>query len=252
MQNKGRLQPGLIIGLRNLRDEQPLRSTSDKLVIGPTATWLDLQQWSELTLPELHQIIVRFGSPQIRYVGTIVGNVANASSIADSLPFLHVMGATVQLTGVNGSREVDINNFYLGYKNLDMGPEEMIRGLRVPLPAADQMLKLYKISKRRDMDIATFTAAILVAVDDGVINSARIACGGVGTTVLRLPETEEFLIGNKMTVKLMRQAGEIARDEIQPVSDVRGTQSYRRQLAENILVKFYHDVRPQLADSLCV
>ena len=103
------------------------------------------------------------------------------------------------------------------------------------------MLGLYNISKRQALDISTFTAAIRLGMHDDTIQTARIAYGGVGPVVLRLSRTETFLIGQKLTETTMRHAGRLAREEIVPISDVRGSSDYRRQLAENILLKFYFE-----------
>jgi len=86
-----------------------------------------------------------------------------------------------------------------------------------------------------------FTAAIRLRTSDGHINSATIAYGGVAPTVVRLPRTESFLAGKPIALGTFEEAGRIARGEVAPISDVRGSAEYRAQLAENILPKFYYD-----------
>jgi xanthine dehydrogenase small subunit len=100
---------------------------------------------------------------------------------------------------------------------------------------------LYKVSKRSHLDISSFTAAMLMRRTDGRIDSIRIAYGGVGPVVLRLPKTEEFLAGKPVKLETFAEAGEIARTEITPISDVRGSREFRLQLAENVLQRFYYD-----------
>lgn len=195
---------------------------------------------------EFARILSIFGAPQIRHVGTIGGNIANASPIADSLPLLFVMDATLTLASAGGRREVNINKFYRGYKQLDLNPGELIAEIRVPLPADDDLLRLYKVSRRRDLDISTFTAAIRLRLSGDEITDARIAYGGVGPVVLRAPRTEEFLAGQPFTLETMQAAGAIAVEEITPITDVRGAADYRRQLARNVLLKFYHQHQGEL------
>ena len=237
--NKGRMNPTDFLSLSGMGDERKLEVDQNTLIVGAGCTWRQIEEWSRDALPELHQIIVRFGSPQIRNLSTLMGNIANASPIADSLPLLHVMEAELEVESSRGARRVNINDFYLGYKQLDLAPDEIIRRLHMPLPAENDVLRLYKISKRNDLDISTFTAAIRLTIEEETIQVARLAYGGVGPVVLRLPKTEAHLTGQPLTEDRMRAAGKIARGEITPISDVRGSDNYRFQLAENVLLKFY-------------
>ena len=102
-------------------------------------------------------------------------------------------------------------------------------------------MKLYKISKRKEMDVSTFRAGIRIKRRGERIESAAIAYCGVGPTVLRLPRTEAFLAGRPFSEETFREAGALARAEVEPITDVRGSRAFRLQLAENILVKFYHE-----------
>jgi xanthine dehydrogenase small subunit len=103
------------------------------------------------------------------------------------------------------------------------------------------VLKLYKVSRRRDLDISAFTAAIRLRTIDSRVDSATIAYGGVAPTVVRMPKTEAFLQGKPLTVETFAEAGRVARGEVNPITDVRGSRDYRLQLAENILCKFYYE-----------
>ena len=197
--------------------------------------------------PEFARILAIFGAPQIRHVGTIGGNIANASPIADSLPFLYVTEATLILASAAGRREVNINNFYHGYKQLDLKLSELIAEVRIPLPPPDETLRLYKVSRRRDLDISTFTAAIRLRLGGEIIETAAIAVGGVGPTVLRARKTEQYLAGQPFTEETMQAAGDLAAGEVTPITDVRGAADYRSQLTRNVLLKFYHQSQPNLA-----
>jgi xanthine dehydrogenase small subunit len=213
----------------------------ETLVAGARATWTEIEEACRDTVPEFHSIVSIFGSPQIRHVGTIGGNIINASPIADSLPFLFVAGATLELQSHDGTRTVYINDFYQGYKKFDLRPGELLTRVRVPLPSSGDMLRLVKVSRRRDLDIATFTAAILMRLEGDEIAEARLAFGAVGPTILRPRRTEEFLRGKPFSEATMRAAGDVAVGEITPISDVRGSAEYRYQLTRNVLLKFYHE-----------
>ena len=212
------------------------------LAVGGRVTLAQFESVVRDLVPSLAPIMDRFGSPQIKNAGTLAGNIANGSPIADSLPFLFVSGAALELTGRNGTRTVAVADFYLGYKKLDLRPDEIITRILIPLPADGDTLRLYKVSKRSHLDISTFTAAILMRRRDGRIDSMRLAYGGVAPVVLRLKKTEEFLTGKPIARETFAEAGEIARSEIAPISDVRGSRETRLQLAENILTKFYYDL----------
>ncbi|HEV7238057.1 MAG TPA: FAD binding domain-containing protein [Thermoanaerobaculia bacterium] len=212
------------------------------LVVGGRVSLAQFELVVRDLVPALGPIMDRFGSPQIKNAGTLAGNIANASPIADTLPFLFVTNAKLELTGKSGARTVPIADFYLGYKKLDLRPDEIITRILIPLPGDGETLRLYKISKRSHLDISTFTAAMLMRRTNGRIDSMRLAYGGVAPVVLRLKQTEEFLAGKPVARETFAEAGEIARSEIAPISDVRGAKETRLQLAENILTKFYYDV----------
>ena len=138
-------------------------------------------------------------------------------------------------------RWLKINNFFRGYKKLNIRSNELITKIRWKIPESEDILKLYKVSKRKDLDISTFTAAILISIKEGKIQKARLAFGGVGPVVLRLSKVEKFLVGKPMLASIFKEAGSLACNEISPISDVRSSSGYRLSLAENILQKFFYE-----------
>ena len=243
--NKGKLNSNIWLDLNRVRALEGAEIKDGCLVAGARATWTDIEAAMEDRSPQFHAIVRVFGSPQIRHVGTLGGNIVNASPIADSLPFLFVCNAELTLVGNSGTRMVDINNFYRGYKELDLRAGELLTQIKVPLPAAARRMRLYKVSRRRDLDIASFTGAIWVELEDAHIVDAGIAYGGVGPTVIRLAATEDFLRGKTFTIETMTRAGDVAVDEISPISDVRGGADYRLQLARNVLRKFFYQLQQE-------
>jgi len=241
LRNKQGLDPPTLVSLVHVPGLGSITRTRERVAIGANVTWTQMEHFAQDALPELHRIILRFGSPQIRNVSTLVANVAHGSPIADSLPFLYVMEAELELASQGGSRRLKVQDFYKGYKVKDLAKGEIITHVLLPLPAADEFLKLYKVSRRNDLDIATFGAAIRVRQAGEIITRAQVAYSGVGPRVVRLPATEAFLQGRGLTETTFREAGRVARSEIQPISDVRGTRDFRLRLAENILLKFYFD-----------
>ena len=249
--NHGKIQPTDVLVTSQVEELQQLGMEGNTLVIGAAVSWSRIEAFVRDRVPQYHEILTRFGSPQVRHAGTLGGNLANASPIADSIPFHYVTGSTLELASVGGRRSVPIEQFYLGYKQLDLRADEIILSVKTPLPMDAQRLQLYKVSKRRDMDISTVTLAILMELDGDTISTTRVATGGVGPTVVRLPRAEAMLAGKPLTLENMRAAGRIAREEITPISDVRGSADYRLQLVENLFAKCFYDLSSSV-DTVCL
>lgn len=239
--NKRALAPEVLLDLNRIAELEGVAVEENELVCGARATWRQVEEPCRRLVPEFHRILSIFGSPQVRHVGTIGGNIVNASPIADSLPFLFVTEAHLEIASLQGRRSVNINDFYRGYRHTDLEPGELLTRVRIPLPAPEQHLALYKVSRRYDLDIATFTAAILMEVAGGKIRDAHIALGAVGPTVIRARRTEAFLRDKAFEERSMEAAGQKAVEEISPISDVRGSADFRRQLTRNVFLKFFHE-----------
>jgi xanthine dehydrogenase small subunit len=244
--NKCLIRPEVFLDLNRVTElgavaveERGAGSEGRAIVTGARASWTSLLKLCREEAPQFASILEVFGSPQIRHVGTIGGNIINASPIADSLPFLFVVEAELELASTAGRRSVNINQFYSGYKQFDLRADELLTGVRIPLPSDDELLRLFKVSRRKDLDISTFTGAIRLKLDGETIADASVAFGAVDPTVIRLRKTETFLRGEAFSEETMQTAGEIAVDEITPISDVRGSKDYRYQLAKNVFLKFY-------------
>jgi len=245
--NKRDWEPGVLISLCKVAGLSLIEQKDGIISVGARATLSQLEEFIKGSIPEMTRIMWLFGSPQIRYAGTLAGNIANGSPIADTLPFLFVMEAEVELAGSRGSRRVNINRLYKGYKMLDIAQDELISRILIPAPDPSDLLKLYKVSKRQNLDISTFTAAIRLKLDGRKIASAKLAYGGVAPVVLRLPQTEAFLADKQMELDTFERAADVALAEIAPISDVRGSSEYRNLLAKNILSRFYYEVTDERA-----
>jgi xanthine dehydrogenase small subunit len=238
--NKRNYSAPALLSLGKIADLAVMTEDDGTIAVGANVTLTQFERFIEMRIPQLFAILNIFGSPQIKNAGTLAGNVANGSPIGDTLPFLFVAGARLELTGTAGMRTVPIESYYLGYRKFDLREDEIITRILIP-PVADT-LRLYKVSRRKDLDISAFTAAIRLRVVDGTIADARVAYGGVGPVVLRLPKTEQFLAGKPLRLDTFERAGSIAAGEVTPISDVRGSRDYRLLLAENVMSKFWYDV----------
>lgn len=249
--NKEKSDPVVITNLSRIPEAHSLHEENGQIVVGARVSLSQLENFCRSRIPEFARLMRIFASPQIKNKGTLVGNIANASPIADTLPFLFVAEAEIELYSTQGTRRVNINRFYTGYKQLDMRPDELISRVYIPILPKDEILRLYKVSNRKDLDISTFTAAIRLRLDaQRQITGAAIAYGGVGPVVMRLPRTEASLIGCSLDAASFAAAGKLAREEITPISDVRASADYRYQLAENILRKCQAELEEQTSEAV--
>src|SRR5687767_6237745 len=127
--------PEAVLSLDAIQGLADVRLEGGQLHVGGRVSLAQFESAVRELVPQLAEIMDRFGSPQIKNAGTVAGNIANASPIADTLPFLFVTGATLELTGKSGARNVAIADFYLGYKKLDLRPDEIITRILIPLPS---------------------------------------------------------------------------------------------------------------------
>jgi len=248
--NKGHHEIETLILVADLAELKECSLRGNVWTVGAGTTISELESSAANVLPAFCAVLARFGSPPIKNAGTLGGNLANGSPVGDTMPALFVLDAEVELVGPGGARRVNINRFYPGYRRTVMAADELIRRVIIRLPSVNERFRTYKISKRRDLDISTFAAAVWMHVEEDTIRAARIAYGGVAPTIVRLPKTEAWLSEQVLSDATLRAAGKIARSEITPISDVRGSAEYRLLLAENILLKFGQDVLdPQATNS---
>jgi xanthine dehydrogenase small subunit len=240
--NKGVRQLVSVISTVGISPLRNVEHDSGSLRIGAGVTLTELERATADVLPELSRFLAWFGSPLIKNAGTLAGNVVNASPIGDTIPALFVLGAQLEIAGPSGKRSVPIEQFCVGYRRTILTDAEILTAIRIPLPAPGEIFKLYKISRRKDLDIASFGAAIWMRRTGGRIDDLRIAYGGVGPTVLRMARTEAVLRGRVGSLELFEAAALIAREEVTPLTDVRGSADYRRALAGNVLLRFCHEL----------
>ncbi len=163
---------------------------------------------------------------------TLGGNLANASPAADSAPALLAYDAELELASARGSRRVAYHRFHLGYKQMDMQPDELIVRIHLPLDRAGWAHYWRKVATRAAQAIAKVSLAAAALVEDGVIRDARIAYGAVAPYPLRCHQAEAALRG----AALPAQPPPL--DELSPIDDLRSTEHYRRTVAGNLMTEF--------------
>jgi carbon-monoxide dehydrogenase medium subunit len=175
------------------------------------------------------------GSYQTRNMATIGGNVCNAAPSADTSPPLVVLGARAHIAGVNGERELPVEELWSGPGQTTLEPGEIATAFMMPAPPAGAGSHYERHTPRKIMDIAVVGVASYIELDaGGVVLAARIALGAVAPTVVRAPQAEQALVGHALTEEAAAEAGRIAAGEARPISDVRGSASFRRYLVETM------------------
>ena len=240
--NKGKVETPKAMALYHIQELNKISHDQTHLTVGACVTLTDFEKYCESHFSEMANMLHIFASPQIKNQGTVVGNVVNASPIADTIPFLMVADAEVLIESDKGKRSVVLKNFYKGYKQLDLTSDEIVVGLRVPLLKKGESIKLYKASMRKDLDISAVTFAGFIRLEDGKILDLRIAYGGVAATVIRLPALEQSLVGQTFSEKLLADASTQLDQLIKPLSDLRASKEYRMLVAKNYLKKFAREV----------
>lgn len=216
-------------------------SSNQQLHVGARVTLAQLQKDLEKSDADFSEFLNIFASPQIKNVATLVGNLANGSPIADTIPYLMAVDAEVHLLGVGGERIVPLKNFYRAYKSFDMSGDEFITGVSWPRNQAQAKIGLYKVSQRRDLDISCVNACFKLILAEQKIISARIVYGGVGPTVLRLYKLEDFLVGKALTQKTVSETQELIAKSIAPLADARGTAGFRESMAKQLFAKYVEE-----------
>jgi len=240
LNNKGRIELLSLISLQHIPELYEIKVVDGRVRVGARVTLSELRRFLEKkTQIRLAEFFDLFASPQIKNVATLAGNVANASPIADTPPFLLALNATQTLISSKGSRNCSLEDFYLSYKKTLLKPNEIIGSIEFDLPAPTDFIKFYKTSQRKDLDISTVNMALYVSRSSKK-PTVRLALGGVADKPLRLKSFEKLYKKEPNNIDGLIQA---VQSEIQPLSDLRGSQGYRRVLIENILRSFLRDVQ---------
>lgn len=246
-----------------------------------TVTDLLVSPVMQAMFPDLYKHLKLVSSTPIRNMATLAGNFVNASPIGDMTVWFLALDAEIALTGAQASgvptphsgsgdvRAIRLRDLYLGYKQLAKAGEEYISAIRFRKPTGDFRFNFEKVCKRTYLDIATVNTAISLTVrsapaegwvppalsDPGTeaagtggveathtILKAHVAAGGVAPVPLYLKQTSEFLGGKTVTAETIKEANEIMQSEISPISDVRGTQAYKRLLLRQLFTAHFYEL----------
>ena len=235
---RGRRAP-LTIAIERLPELRTFTAGDASIELGAALTLAEVQRRLDGRVPLLADLFPQFASPLIRNRATIGGNLGTASPIGDTAPALLALEAVVVLVSADGEREVDLADYFTGYRQTVRRPGELIRSMRIPLPLAG-LTAFHKIAKRRFDDISSVAVAFALDLDDdGTVTAARIGLGGVAATPLRARATEAALTGRPWNDETVRDAASVLASEGTPLSDHRASAEYRSLMLGTALLKLH-------------
>jgi xanthine dehydrogenase small subunit len=268
-----------IIDVTKVAELRRIEDYPHHIAIGAAVTLNDAFAALAKDRPQLHDFAARFAGLPVRNSGTLGGNVANGSPIGDSMPLLIALRSNVVLMSVRGHREMPLEQLYTGYRQNVMAADEVMAWIKVPKPGsphpnplpqagegtsqppqregeevriapspqrgegwgegASEFLRIYKISKRFDDDISAICLAINLHIDNGIVVKASIGVGGVAATPVRAIKTEAACARIHWLKASIDHLKTVLRAEFSPISDMRASSAYRKQVLGNLLERFW-------------
>ena len=236
--------PKALLWLGRIAALKTIAETPAGLTIGAGATYEDALPMMERLHPELASLVRRIGGAQIRSVGTVGGNLGNASPIGDSMPALIALSAEVEIAGPGGRRRrVPVEDFITGYRKTVLAADELIFAVHIPKPHKDASFHTYKVARRIDQDISAVCAAFRVRVENGTVVEAVSGWGGVAARPLRGRAWEAAIKGkpwSRATIEAAKNA--LLASDVTPISDFRAGADYRRAVCEGLVDRLWHEI----------
>ncbi|MCX5872962.1 MAG: xanthine dehydrogenase family protein subunit M [Deltaproteobacteria bacterium] len=234
----GLIDPPSLVCLERIQELKGVKECGDEVFVGALTTHSELLSHRVIRkhFPVLIQAIAVLGSPPVRNMGTIGGNIVTASPAGDTLAPLYVLDAQMEIRSLSSSRRVPISAFILGPGQIDLGQGEILAGVWIKRHQGFRLQHYEKVGRRNALACSVVSmAAIMRVSSDNRIYEIRLAWGSVGPTVMRFPEVERLLEGKPLTVDGLNDVIELVHAGIKPIDDIRATASYRREVAGRLL-----------------
>ncbi|WP_193176031.1 xanthine dehydrogenase small subunit [Oricola nitratireducens] len=242
-----------IISTAQVGELRAIGETADAWTFGAAVTWEEILQAVRADYPSLATLIRRFGSTQIRAMGTVGGNIGTASPIGDGPPALIALGATITLASkAGGARTLPLEDFFLDYRKTELKPDEVIVSVTVPRPKAGEEFRVYKLSKRYDQDISTVCGAFWLATEGGKVTACRLAYGGMAAIPKRAKAMENKLLDRPLDRGSVSEAIEALSEDFSPLSDWRGSAAYRKKTAAALLHRLARDLAGEIVEVMAL
>jgi carbon-monoxide dehydrogenase medium subunit len=234
LMRQGMIVTDYLIDIKHLKELDYIKfSQKDGLRIGATTTHRAIEKSDVIKkhYPALSELENRVANIQVRNWGTIGGNLGHADPAEDPAPLLLTYDAEIKVGNAKGTRTIRLQEFLVGYFETALNKDEMILEVHVPAPEARTGAAYEKFSLLEN-DLGTVSSAACVTLDgNGKCKSARIALGSAASTAIRIKRAEETLVGKSYDQKAFAEAGKIASEDCDPVSDIHASEAFRREIA---------------------
>ena len=230
-----------IISLNSINELNFIEKKNEHIVVGASTSLREFELFIKKYYSDFNAILNRYGSVQIRNVGTIAGNIATASPIGDTLPLLLSLDAKVVLQSLNKKTILPLKNFFVSYRKTKLKKRQFIHSIIIPI-FKKNIFKAYKISKRIDDDISSVCASFNLEIKDKKIKNIKIAYGGMAPIPKRATNCEKILINKNISKENIEKAKKILEKDFKPISDMRASKNYRMEIAKNLLMKCFIEI----------
>ncbi len=233
--------------LANENDLKGISFSKGICTLGANTTTTELAENKKLQtlFPKLKQFLKLVASEQIRNMGTLGGNFVNASPIGDMSIFFLALNTTITIQKKDKTeRQIPFQSFHKAYKICDLQEGEILKNISFNVPQKNDAFNFEKVSKRTHLDIASVNTAGKITLENNKITDAHFSVGGVAAIPKYLHKTNAFLIGKELNATTVNEAAKILQSEISPISDVRGTATYKSLLAKRLFFAHFLELFP--------
>jgi len=230
-----------IINLKDIQELDFIRKKKNFIEVGAATPLIKFEKFIKKHYSDFNSVLKRYGSIQIRNVGTIGGNIATASPIGDTLPILLSLNAELIIETLKNRKVLSINDFFISYRKTKLKKREFIYSIRIPL-YKNNIFKAYKISKRFDDDISSLCASFNFEISNNKIKNVLIAFGGMAEIPKRAIICEKSLKNKHLSLDVFLKSRSYLEKDFNPIGDMRASKDYRLEVAKNLLIKCFHEI----------
>ena len=246
-----RISPKYIINIKTIPGfDYIIYDSKEGLRIGALTTIRALEKSTELRqrYPVISQVVSQFGNIPVRNVATLGGNLCNAVPSADTAPALIGLSARAKIVGTDGERIIPLEDFFTGSGSTVLKTGEILVEIQVPVPPANTKGVYLKYAIRGKTDLPVVGIAVVVTLEpkDKVCKNIKIVLGNVAPTPMRANKAESVLRGKPYSAELVRQASEAASDEARPISDIRASAEYRKEMVRILTARALNKAKEEI------
>lgn len=226
--------PKYLINIKTIEGLDKVEFSSNELIIGATATFSKILNNKDVRkhFPMLAEAVAFTATPQIRNSGTMMGNICNAVPSADSIPPLIALDAKIKVVSANGEKMVPVEDFVTGNKSCSLEDGEIATEIVVPYTEGKGTYIKHQLRAEGDLAVVGIAVYLKTYEDSNTCKNARIVLGAVGPKAYRAKKAEAAIIGQVIDPVLIEQVAEIASEEARPISDIRSSAWYRKEMVK--------------------